>query len=196
MDLTTEVGLERIQRAAAILMLQNLNAAIDIQNVMWSLRDTDFFAAFGKTDPGFTVQHISADNIHSGTIPSLLQSPDSGFPNCCCIAYIGQPIRTDSDWSELFYVNLNLEFMVNASTEEECNARIQRTLEAAHSVLASEEARKLPELNGNNLVSPIQGAPRIGISELFVRHEGGDPNKRFFWQGGTLTYTVEKVSSY
>jgi hypothetical protein len=196
MDLTNEVGLERIQRSAAILMLNRLNDAIDVQQTLWSARDAAYFAAFGVTDPGYTIDHILPANIHSGTIPSLLQSPDSGFPNCCCIAYIGQPIRTDSDWSEEFYVNLNLEFMVNAATEEECNARIQRTLEAAHSVLISEDARRLPELDGKNLVSPIQGAPRVSVSELFARHPGADPNLRFFWQGGVLTYTVQKIVSY
>lgn len=196
MDLTSEVGLERIQRAAAVQMLNGLNAAIDQQNTEWVARDAAYFAAFGVADPGFTVQHILPQNIHSGTIPSLLQSDADEFPNCCSVAYIGQPARTDSDWSELYYVNLNLEFMVNAATEEECNARIQRTLEAAHSVLISEKARRLPELDGNNLVPPIQGTPRVGISELFARHPNNDPNRRFFWQGGTLTYTVEKISSY
>lgn len=196
MDLTTEVGLERIQRAASVQMLQKLNAAIDQQNAEWAARDADYFAAFGVPDPGFVVQYILPENIHSGTIPSLLQSGPEEFPNCCCIAYIGQPVRTDSDWSELYYVNLNIEFMVNAATEEECNARIQRTLEAGHSVLISEEARKLPELDGNNLVSPIQGTPRIGVSELFARHPNNDPNLRFFWQGGTLTYTIEKIAGY
>ena len=154
------------------------------------------FAAFGLPDPGYTVQHIAPDKIHAGTIPSLLQSPNSAFPNCCCVAYIGQPVRTDSDWSETFFVNLNLEFMVNAATEEECNARIQRTLEAAHSVLTSDENRKLPELDGTTLVAPIRESPRVAISELFARHPNNNPNERFFWQGGILTYTIEKITSY
>lgn len=196
MDYSNEVAAERIQRAAAVLMAQNINAELVIQQAKWEVRDADFYAAMGRPDPGFTLEPVLPENVHSGTIPSLLRSPRSAFPNCCTIAYAGQPVRTGSDFAELYVIVLNIEFMVSSADEEECNARIQRTLEAGHSVLLSDKARRLPEPGGGNLVSPIQSTPAYSVSELFVRHENQDPNKRFFWQGGTLSYTVEKVASY
>jgi hypothetical protein len=197
MDVTTDIGLERIQRAVAMLMLKSVNDEIDIQNSLWEPRDTEWFSVTGRPNPGFTVEHIAPDNVYSGTIPSLITSPPSSYPNLCVIAYVGSPIGTQSDWTETYSITLALEFMVKSLTDEEMvNARIQRTLEAGHSVLTSDENRRIPDFDGNSLVPQISSKPTVTISDVFVRHTSSDPNDRSFYQHGSLTYRVDKFSSY
>lgn len=197
MDLTIDVGLERVQRAVALLMAQNINNEIDIQNTLWSARDAAWFAALGRPDPGFSVEYINSDNIYSGTIPSLITSPASFYPNLSVIAYVATPGGGNDDWMERYQITLACEFMVKSLTnEEEVNARIQRTLEAGHRVLSSERNRKIPEFDGESLVPQIASMPTVTISDVFVRHTSGDPNSRSFYQHGSLTYRIDKFSGY
>lgn len=197
MDLTIDIGLERIQRALALLMAQNINDEIDIQETLWSGRDASWFAAMGRTDPGYTIEPILVDNIHSGTIPSLINSPPTAFPNLCVIAYNAVPMGPNDDWMERYNITVTLEFMVKSLTDEDLvNARIQRTLEAGHAVLTSDYARRIPEESGDVLVPQISSMPTATISDVFVRHVSSDPNDRSFYQHGTLTYRIDKYSSY
>lgn len=202
MMVKTEIGLERLQRAVTLLMAQNINAQITEVNTMWSARDAAFYAAMGRTDPEISCESISPDNMYSGTIPSLISSPREMYPNLCVIAYIAAPRRTDLDWSELYDIALSVEIMVKSErSEEEVNARIQRTLEAAHYVLTSDKARRIPEGNdGENLVPQISNTPSVTIGDVFVKHGSEimdtDPNDRWFWQGGRLQYAIEKLVSY
>lgn len=198
MDLTVDIGLEKIQRALVAFMVDNINTAIDAQNTYWTTRDTDFFTKVGRTMPDdYAVEHIAADNIYSGTIPSLITSPASFFPNLSVIAYIGNPIGTNDDWMEHYVLTVNLEFMVKSlKSEELVNSRIDRTLEAAHSVLTSDYARTIPDLDGKSLVPRIGAMPTVTVSDVFVRHTTSDPNDRSFYQHGALTYRVDKFSGY
>lgn len=197
MDLSVDVGLERIQRAVAMLMVENINDELSAQEALWEPRDTAWFAAVGRPDPGFSLEPIPPDNIYSGIIPSLITSPSSSYPNLCVIAYIATPVGTDSDWHENYQITLALEFMVKSLTNEELvNARIHRTLEAGHNVLTSDRNRKIPDYDGNSLVPQISSKPQVTISDVFVRHTTSDPNDRSFYQHGSLTYRVEKFSGY
>jgi len=195
---TLEIGLERLQRAVTLLMYQNLNTAIAAQSATWTTRDAAFYSAMGRSNHGITVESFPGDNFYSGTIPSLISAPLSSYPNCCCIAYIANPQATDNDWAEMYNVVLAIELMVKSErSEEEVNARIQRTVEAAHSVLTSDKNRRIPEGNsGANLVPQIQNTPSVTIGDVFVRHEGTDANNRWFWQGGRLQYLMEKLVAY
>jgi hypothetical protein len=197
MDVTVDIGLERIQRAVGMLMLDHINDQIDVQSALWVPRDAAWFAATGRPDPGFTIEHIQPANVYSGTIPSLITSPPSSYPNLCVIAYVASPIGVTSDWTEMYSITLALEFMVKSLTDEELvNARIQRTLEAGHTVLTSDENRRIPDYDGNSLVPQISSKPTVTISDVFVRHTSSDPNDRSFYQHGSLTYRVDKFSSY
>lgn len=197
MDLSPDIGLERLQRAFTLLMAANINDAIDEQNTLWAPRDASFFAAMGIADPGFSVEHIQTRNIHSGTIPSLITSPESDFPNLCVIAYIASPSESTDDWMDHYSITLAAEFMVKSLSDEELvNARIQRTLEAGNSVLTSDINRHVPEIDGVALVPQISGKPTVTISDVFVRHTSGDPNARSFYQHGSLTYRIDKWSGF
>ena len=202
MNTAVEIGLERVQRAVTLLMAQNLNDEISAVNAIWDARDATFFSAMGRANPQFTCEMVSPDNMYSGTIPSLISSPREAYPNLCVIAYIAAPRRTDDDWCETYDLALAVEIMVKSErSEEEVNARIQRTIEAAHSVLTSDKTRRIPEGNdGENLVPQISNTPNVTIGDVFVKHGSAitdtDPNDRWFWQGGRLQYSMEKLISY
>jgi len=196
MDLTASIGLERVQRAIATLMMLNINDALTTQEAIWSARDAAYFSAFGRTNPNWTLERISPDNIFSGIIPSLIDSPPENYPNICVIAYAANPSGS-SDWGERYLQAVEVQFMVKSLTdEEEVNARIQRTLEAAHSVLISDENRRIPDFDDASIVPQISSMPAVEISGVFVRHLSTDPTDRSFYQHGTLTYRIEKFSTY
>jgi hypothetical protein len=196
MDLTADIGLERIQRAISLLMAANINDALTVQENLWIARDAAYFAALGRSNPGWSLERIAPDNVHSGIIPSLIDSPPEDFPNICVIAYAGQPTGT-SDWGDRYLQAVEVQFMVKSLTdEEEVNARIQRTLEAAHSVLISDENRRIPDSEDISLVPQISSMPSVEVSGVFVRHLSSDPSSRSFYQHGTLTYRVEKFATY
>lgn len=198
MDSTVDIGLERLQRAVTLLMYQNINTAIAAQNTLWDARDATFYAAMGRQDPSITVESISPDQMYPGTIPSLIEAPMENYPNLCVIAYAGRPQNANDDWGEFYAVNLTVEIMVKSQrSEEECNARIQRTLEAAHSVLTSDKNRRIPEGSaGENLVPQIPRGPVATIGNVFVKHVDRDANLRWFYQGGSLTYIIDKYAKY
>ncbi len=198
MDNTVSLDLERIQRAATLLLFQNMNTQIAAQNTLWDARDATFYAALGRTDPSITVESIPPDNFYPGTIPSLIVAPLERYPNVCCIAYVAVPQQTDNDWGELYRLTLGVEMMVKSErSEEEVNARIQRTVEAAHAVFTSDANRRLPEgSGGENLVWQLGNTPVASIGDVFVRHEGTDASNRWYWQGGRLEYIVDRYVDY
>ena len=196
MDLTYDIGLEKLQRAVAVLIAENINDAIDAVDASWTARDVAWLAAVGRPDPDFTIEHIPPDNVYAGTIPSLIQSGPEKFPNCSVIAYVATPAGVDQDVLEHYSIILAVEFMVKHLTSEEVvNTRIQRTLEAAHSVLISDENRRIPDFDGP-LVPTISSMPTVTISDVFVIHPGGSPTERNFYQHGSLTYRIDKYSAY
>jgi hypothetical protein len=197
MDLTVDIGLERIQRGLAAYVATNINDAIDEQNSVWIPRDAAWFAHMGRPDPGMELEYIAIENVYSGTIPSLITSPPSAYPNLSVMAYHAVPVGQSDDWMEHYLCTVSLDFMVKSlRSEEAVNARIQRTLEAGHSVLTSDYARRIPELSGEVLVPQISAMPMVEISDVFVRHTTSDPNDRSFYQHGSLTYRVDKFSTY
>jgi hypothetical protein len=197
-DLTSALGMEKVQRAVTLLMIQNLNDAIDDQNTLWAAKDATFFAAIERDQEPFECENIAADHFYSGTIPSLIEKPMEDYPNLCVIAYISTPTLLSSDYVERYAITLAVEIMVKSETsEEEVNARIQRTLEAANYVMTSEKNRRIPEGNdGNPLVPQISRGPSATIGDVFVKHKGQDPDARWFYQGGSLTYLIEKFAPY
>jgi len=197
-DLTAAIGMERLQRAVTLLLIQNINNAIDAQNTLWGTRDDIFFTAVGRDQDPFVCEHIASDNIYSGTIPSLIEKPNEFYPNCCVIAYIGSPISNSSDFVDCYGITIAIEIMVKSeSSEEEVNARIHRTLEAANSIMVTEKHRGFPEGNdGAPIVPKISRPAMVTIGEIFIKHSGTDPNARTFYQGGSLNYLAEKFSPY
>lgn len=190
MELTTRLGLEKIQREALIILFNGLNTQITSLQPTWTAEDDQLYAALSRPNPDWTVELIAAENFHPGTLKGLIKAPITKFPNVCTICYIAEPPGTDEDRGELYRDVMAIEIMVKSEeSEEEVNSRIQKTLDAAHLVIW--ENRTL-----NNTVPEISYPPTVNVGDVQIRREKDGTGLEWFWQGGSLEYVVDKYVSY
>jgi hypothetical protein len=151
-----------------------------------------FWAALNRGNEEWFVETIEDSNFYAGTIPSLINSPIEKYPNVCTICYISNPPNSTDDVGELYSDVLAIEVMVKSiNSEEEVNSRIQKTLDAVNLVfMDSLENRTL-----NNTI-PMLNAPRMTIGDVFVRREKTNVGDRWYWQGGSLEYIVNKFMDF
>lgn len=192
MELTTRLGTELIQRQALIVLFNHLNIKIDSMNATWSIEDDEFWSSLNRGDQGWFVENIEDRNFYSGSVPSLINSAIENYPNIATLCYDAAPPLSRDDDGELYNDTLLIEVMVKSIvSEEEVNSRIQKTLDAVHlTFMDSLENRTL-----NNTISKLN-APRQTIGDVFIRRERTNIGDKWFWQGGTLTYSVQKFVDF
>jgi hypothetical protein len=192
MELSTRLGTELIQREALLVLFNHLNNKIDSMASTWSIEDNDFWAALNRGNQDWFVERIEDRNFYPGSIPSLINSAIENYPNVAVICYDANPPGSRDDEGELYNDVLLIEVMVKSIvSEEEVNSRIQKTLDAIHlTFMDSLENRTL-----NNTI-PRLNAPRQTIGDVFIRREKTNLGDRWYWQGGTLTYTVQKFVDF
>ena len=192
MELTTRLGTERIQREAIIVLFNYLNDMIANMNLQWSIEDDEYWAALNRGNEEWFVEPIADSNFYAGTIPSLINSDIEKYPNIAAICYIANPPSSLDDDGELYANVLAIEVMVKSiNSEEEVNSRIQKTLDAVHlTFMDSLENRTL-----NNTI-PKLNAPRQTVGDVFVRREKTNIGDRWYWQGGSLEYIVNKFVDF
>jgi hypothetical protein len=161
-------------------------------NGEWAIEDDLYWAALNRGNEEWYVETIEDFNFHAGTIPSLINAPINNYPNVCTICYIATPPTSSDDDGELYNNVLDIEVMVKSiNSEEEVNSRIQKTLDAVNLVfMDSLENRTL-----NNTI-PMLNAPRMTVGDVFVRREKTAIGDRWYWQGGSLSYTVNKFVDF
>jgi len=185
MDLSVDITTEDIQREALKILYDGLNNEIDSRSAAWVTADTAYFASIGRAAPGFSVEHVKSENFYPGTIPSLINAEIEKYPNCCSFAHLAVPRNSDDSVGEMYAVELEIAIMVKSITSElEVNSRIQKTLEAAHAVMSKNRSL--------NHSVPKFVSPRKTMGDVFVRKERNSQGPRWFWQGGTLIYSVDK----
>ena len=192
MELTTRLGTELIQREAIIVLFNYLNDMIANMNLQWSIEDDEYWAALNRGNEEWFVEPIADNNFYAGTIPSLINSDIEKYPNIAAICYIANPPSSLDDDGELYTNVLAIEVMVKSiNSEEEVNSRIQKTLDAVHlTFMDSLENRTL-----NNTI-PKLNAPRQTVGDVFVRREKTNIGDRWYWQGGSLEYIVNKFVDF
>ncbi len=192
MELSTRLGTELIQREALLVLFNHLNNKIDSMASTWSIEDNDFWAALNRGNQDWFVERIEDRNFYPGSIPSLINSAIENYPNVAVICYDANPPGSRDDEGELYNDVLLIEVMVKSIvSEEEVNSRIQKTLDAIHlTFMDSLENRTL-----NNTI-PRLNAPRQTIGDVFIRREKTNLGDRWYWQGGTLTYAVQKFVDF
>ena len=192
MELTTRLGTELIQRQAIIVLYNHLNSKIDAMSADWGIEDDEYWSALSRGNQDWFVEHIEDRNFYSGHIPSLINSAIENYPNVAAICYDAVPPGSRDDEGELYNNVLLFEVMVKSIvSEEEVNSRIQKTLDAIHlTFMDSLENRTL-----NNTI-PKLNAPRQTIGDVFIRRERTNIGDKWFWQGGTLTYSVQKFVDF
>jgi len=189
MDYTVDSITENIGRQTIKILYDNLNSKISSLSSSWSTADSTYFTSIGQTNPGITVEQISADNFYPGIVPSLISAPIENYPNCAAYAFIANPVLSRDDTADFLNIGLRIEIMVKSvNSELEVNSRLSRTLQAAQQVMMDNRTI-------NRLVPKI-GIPRETKGDVFVRREKDGAGTRWFWQGGVLEFSVEKFVNF
>lgn len=192
MDLSTRLATEKIQRQAIIVLFNGLNDMINTMQSTWNVEDDEFWASLNRGEEDWYVEPVPDENFYAGTIPSLINSPINNYPNVCAICYVANPPGSTDDDGELYSDVLAIEVMVKSiNSEQEVNSRIQKTLDAIHmTFMDSLENRTL-----NNTVLKLN-APRQTVGDVFVRREKTNRGDKWFWQGGSLEYAINKYVNF
>ena len=197
MDFTGRLSLQAVEREALIVLFDGLNDMISAMTTTWNTEDDALQTALGRSAATWTVESIPNENFYAGTIPSLINAPIEKYPNICVVCYQAEPKPSSDDTAENYTHTLAVEIMVRSGSfnpdanlseglfyEQEVNSRIQKTLDAAHLTIL--DNRRL-----NNTV-PELPAPIVNIGDLFVRRAAEGSGDRWYWQGGSLTYNLDK----
>ena len=192
MELSVRLSTEAIQRQAIIVLFTHLNNMIDAMNATWSIEDDEFWASMNRGNQDWFVENIADENFYAGTIPSLINAPIDHYPNVCAICYIANPPGSTDDIGEFYQDLLAIEVMVKSIiSEQEVNSRIQKTLDAIHMTFMN----NLDNRTLNNTILPLN-APRQTVGDVFVRREQTNHGDRWYWQGGSLEYAVNKFVDF
>lgn len=187
MDYTVNVLTETLGRQVIKILYDGLNTEIASRTTAWTTADNAYYASIGRANPGFTVETIDSDNFYPGIVPSLINAEIDKYPNCCAYSAQALPTNSRDDTGELYSVQVIIEIMVKSvNSELEVNSRMSKTLEAAHAVMMGNRSI--------NHVVPKVGAPRITRGDVFVRRETQGSGTRWFWQGGSLVYSIDKYT--
>lgn len=197
MQYTGRLSMELVQREALVVLFDGLNDMITSMNATWQAEDDALLTALGRGNATWTVEQIANENFYPGTIPSLITAPIEKYPNVCVVCYTANPKISADDLGENYTHVLAVEIMVksgrfdsNASLtdgifyEQEVNSRIHKTLDAAHLTL-------LANRHLNNSI-PELPAPNVTVGDLFARREQNGQGERWYWQGGSLIYNLDK----
>jgi len=197
MQYTGRLSMELVQRQALMVLFDGLNSMISSMNATWASEDDALMAHLGRGNATWTVEQIANENFYPGTIPSLINAPIEKYPNVCVVCYTADPKLSSDDTGENYTHVMAVEIMVKSGTfdsnapltdglfhEQEVNSRIHKTLDAAHLTL-------LTNRHLNNTI-PELPAPRVTVGDLFVRREQQGQGNRWYWQGGSLIYDLDK----
>jgi hypothetical protein len=200
MELTTRLSTEVIQRAAIVVLFNHLNNMIQSMGSTWANEDDEYWQSLSRGNQDWFVEKIANENFYAGNIPSLINASIDRYPNVSAICYSATPPNSLDDEGELYNVLLTIEVMVKSTSEEEINSRIQKTLDAIHlTFMDTRENRTL-----NNTI-PMLNAPKQSIGDVFIgrererdrtRKERTHTNEKWFWQGGSLEYVVNKFVDF
>lgn len=196
-----EIGSERIGYETLLLLINNLNDALEAEDVKWNTLDQSLAQAIEIDWIPCTSNPIKKHNFYLGHRPSLIEASIHEYPNVSVMADQAMPSSDQGDWYEGFQIRLWIEAMVidgpydqkmkgyERAGEDLCNRKAQRVMEALHNVLVSNRT-----LSG--IIEPITDPPRAFLSNCIVRSEDTSYGSDYFWQMARLEYIVKKVSAY
>lgn len=181
-------GMEHIAREMAIILLQEMNNAVEQQETAWGPLDEEWALLRNVPYEPVLIERIPAANFHLGTRPSLIKASVDAFPNVTVMADLAAPDDLDDiDQMNKYSIGVFIQIFVKGATEAEVNARIQRTAEAANICVLSN-----PTLRG--YVQDMDATPTIGITDVNVRREKTAYGNEWFMQGARIEYQIGKAA--
>lgn len=191
------IGFEEVTRAAHVIMIQELNDALDTENERWKKADLELQELMGGEGVGqIDIEPIPLPNFHEGPHPSFLEAPPVFFPNVSVMAYAIQPDATNLfDQVDEVGMRLFIETIVKAGPVPEgseaefetiVHRRIERSTEAVHAVIRNNRTLR-------NTVQSIDRPPRGGIGQSWLRKEDKGRGPRWLMHGSRLEYQLQRV---
>lgn len=196
-----EVGTERIAHETLLLLINNLNAALLVEDAKWNTLDQSLAQALEIDWVPCVSNPVLKPNYYKGHHPSLIEASVLDYPNIAVMADQAMPSSDQGEGYEGFQVRLWIEAMVidgpydaqlkgyERDGEDLCNRKSQRMMEATHNVLVSNR-------NLSGIVEEITDPPRAFVTDCLVRSESTSYGSDYFWQMIRLEYVVRKVSAY
>jgi hypothetical protein len=195
---TTDLGLERIAREAAMLLITNINSTLTAIDATWTTLDQELATAQGIDYAVCASDPVSASKIHVGHRPSFIENSAANYPNLCVMAYSSTNSQyRNFDQGEDIGITFYIEGMVKqgpyaTSTEFSqegeilVNKKAQRLVEAVHKVISDNET-----LNG--LIDGFEGAPKISITDCMKRTDRTDSGQYdYYWAMFRSEYSVTR----
>lgn len=183
-------GMERIGREALIILIETLNDELPAQDAYWADLDAELAELRELTDfEPITLELIDPQDFHLGHRPSLIKAPVERIPNVSVYADTSAEADiNDMDQVAQTEVSLVVEIMVKSQTsEEEVNARAQRTTDAVNICLMSNRTLR-------GAVTDISDSPDVALSDVMVRSERTAYGDDWFWQMSRMEYVVQKAA--
>lgn len=190
MNFSSSLGLEEVQRAALLLLFDNLNAAIAERQQAMDASDAALALHLGRTYTQLVIEPIAPGNFYEGHRPSLIRAGVDKYPNISCwtVRTTMNAESAASDHTSIYNDLLYVEVMVKAIEDEEtANKRLTRTVEAVNNVIS-----RNPSLG--NVVTGMSDDRTVSLSDLFTRRERTNYGPVWYWQGARLEYVVRKDS--
>jgi hypothetical protein len=183
-------GLELVSRAAFEVLYASVNAEIAVQASTWAPSDVAFANARGVAYSPVVLEPIESENFFEGHHPSLLDGLAPQYPNLTVMANEAQPRTEAFDQTSSYDIELVVELMVKADTEDLVSPRIRRTADAVNNVLSRDRT-----LKGVTFESTTP--PRLMITDVMAgREERGDRRqRRWWWSGARLEYAFARYSN-
>jgi hypothetical protein len=202
MALLTEKGIghERLARELLIIMVDNLAAAMDLEDAKWNTLDAELALKLGVDHKPLLQDKIVKPNFYFGHRPSLIEAPVASYPNLSVYSNQSGQSADQGDHMEGFQLLVGIELMCidgpydqtitgfNRQGEDRVNKKIQRAVESVHAVVLAHRS-----LNG--LIAPIDTPPRTQFTEPMLRREQTGYGSDFYWQMARMEYFIRKVST-
>lgn len=190
-DSSPSLGLGQLAREGFIVLRSVLNEQLEQQAEYWAPLDEELATICEVDYSPLTLEAIENPNFYLGHKPSLIEAPIEKYPNVAVDADRAGSSGSDLlDHASTFGISLYVEFMVKSIvSEEEVSARASRTLDAINLSMMSNRTLR-------GATHELGDTPNAQLSDVFVRKAETSYGDRWFWRGGRIEYSVQKVAQF
>lgn len=204
---TDDLGLELVQRAAFVQLVQNVPARVTKQQADWDARDMQLATIMREALNPTILEIPDESDFHEGINPAILDAPMDRFPNVSVLCFAGSadPIE-QFDQFDTYALTLQIETVVRAGpinddndfdAINETSKLVQRR---CHRFTAAIVQAISADRTLGGMVLPIRRPPNVTESNIIRRKADSEKGGRasgpaWFLQGSRIIYTVSKHSN-